>query len=861
MLTLNDGRSELWQWDTCRTLDVDADCSQVHFSNKVFGRSIDVDVIDGVAIIPDILLQTDKDLNVWAFVGTAENGYTKISKTFKVNRRNKPADYVFTPPEQTSLEEIKEKIEYLESNQDPDAIKNAVEDYLEKNPVEAPVQSVNGKTGTVELTAEDVGAISNETDPTVPAWAKQPTKPTYTAAEVGALPNTYTLPAATETTLGGVKAAAATDDMTQPVGITADGKLVTAPSPDSGGNADYNLPVATAETLGGVMPVAKTEAMTQPVGVDANGALYTEPGKGGGSDYVLPIGGAELGGVKNGGNVTINADGTMTAPENEISGEQVSNAVSEWLDEHPEATTTVADRSINPDKTTWMRQVFHNIFDPNDPDLMDGYYYFTELNANTIGGGTANYFVSGYIPVTAGRQYYINGNVHLKFFDEVKKFLSTGNSKNVPDGASYMRFSVSKNLLTPDTTQVYENIGETWEYDTYKNLYSIVITDTGYSKAVADMVEGKFLDGSLAPVDLFADESLRYKQMKGMDEFHWNIVDPSTIEKGGINSKGEEVATPSMAYKYFGRSGYVPVTPGEELHYLWMSLFGYDADKNFVGELSNSGGVAVVPEGVYFVRGYAYGNNGEITRMNVLRRGYGKYDLKFDSSYGYEHGFPVFKDEDSKEGFKNYLGIYPWTGKNFGIIGDSFTAPGTWCTIMVENLQAVNCWNKAVSGANFGDADGVPKTAYEQAQEFVADGKTLDVILITMGTNDAGNSRTMGEIVESNNISDFDLTTYTGGMQACLNYLQNNFPNAIIYVGWTPMGGLVNGTKAEYITRMQDVCLMYGVEYIETRTCGVTRFSDVYADCYEMGVNGGHPTGKGQNKIGEYMTRLMKSKL
>lgn len=145
MLTLNDGRSELWQWDTGRSLTVDADCSQVHFSNKVFGRSIDVDVIDGAAIIPDIFLQTDRDLNVWAFVGTAENGYTKISKTFKVNGRNKPAGYVFTPPDQTSLEEIKERLE-----------------YLEQNTVEAPVQSVNGQTGEVELTAEDVGAISQD---------------------------------------------------------------------------------------------------------------------------------------------------------------------------------------------------------------------------------------------------------------------------------------------------------------------------------------------------------------------------------------------------------------------------------------------------------------------------------------------------------------------------------------------------------------------------------------------------------------------------------------------------------------------------------------------------------------------------
>lgn len=119
MLTLNDGRSELWQWDTGRTLSVPADCSQVHFSNKVFGRSIDVDVVDGVAIIPDILLQTDKELTAWAFVGTAEDGYTKISKVFKVNRRNKPADYVFTPPEQTTLSEILERlndIEYAQSD-------------------------------------------------------------------------------------------------------------------------------------------------------------------------------------------------------------------------------------------------------------------------------------------------------------------------------------------------------------------------------------------------------------------------------------------------------------------------------------------------------------------------------------------------------------------------------------------------------------------------------------------------------------------------------------------------------------------------------------------------------------------------
>ena len=162
MLTLNDGRNELWQWDTGRKLTVDADCSQIHFSNKVFGRSIDVDVVDGVAIIPDVLLQTDKDLTAWAFVGTAENGYTKISRVFKVNRRNKPAGYVFTPLEQTTLAVLIARLDAIEESQDPDAIKNAVEEYLEQNPVEIPVESVNGKTGKVKLTAKDVSAISQD---------------------------------------------------------------------------------------------------------------------------------------------------------------------------------------------------------------------------------------------------------------------------------------------------------------------------------------------------------------------------------------------------------------------------------------------------------------------------------------------------------------------------------------------------------------------------------------------------------------------------------------------------------------------------------------------------------------------------
>ena len=185
MLTLNDGRSELWQWDTGRTLAVDADCSQVHFSNKVFGRSIDVDVAYGVAIIPDILLQTDKDLNVWAFAGTAENGYTKISKTFKVNRRNKPADYVFTPTDQMTLQTIQRQIGDLSdlTTEAKDTLVAAINEALSNGGGEVDPKAVQQIVN--DYLAANPPSVT-ETDPTVPAWAKAAEKPAYTAAEVGA---------------------------------------------------------------------------------------------------------------------------------------------------------------------------------------------------------------------------------------------------------------------------------------------------------------------------------------------------------------------------------------------------------------------------------------------------------------------------------------------------------------------------------------------------------------------------------------------------------------------------------------------------------------------------------------------------
>lgn len=55
-------------------------------------------------------------------------------------------------------------IEYInEHAASPEQIEAAVEAYLETHPIDAPVTSVNAKTGAVVLTAADVGALSDQT--------------------------------------------------------------------------------------------------------------------------------------------------------------------------------------------------------------------------------------------------------------------------------------------------------------------------------------------------------------------------------------------------------------------------------------------------------------------------------------------------------------------------------------------------------------------------------------------------------------------------------------------------------------------------------------------------------------------------
>ena len=151
-------RSELWQWDTGRqikiTLEENAIVDEVHFSNAYSKDALVVkpqvnEQGNIVADIPNILLWQVFPINIYVVMEFPNGKGTIYEEQLKINPRKKPSDYVYTETEILNYLDLEKRIKALEEN----------------------------GTG---------GGITKETDPTVPQWAKEPTKPSYTAEEVGA---------------------------------------------------------------------------------------------------------------------------------------------------------------------------------------------------------------------------------------------------------------------------------------------------------------------------------------------------------------------------------------------------------------------------------------------------------------------------------------------------------------------------------------------------------------------------------------------------------------------------------------------------------------------------------------------------
>ena len=148
MIKIYDGRSEFYQWDLDRKLIIsDTTVNNIHFSNRTNDSAIVVEVYeqDGVRLanVPNILLQTDYPIKAYAYCGEC---YTKNRVDFKVNKRSRPADYVYTETETRTWDKLKDDI-------------NTATDNLNEA-----TDKLNVATGNLEEASAQIGDIDTALD-------------------------------------------------------------------------------------------------------------------------------------------------------------------------------------------------------------------------------------------------------------------------------------------------------------------------------------------------------------------------------------------------------------------------------------------------------------------------------------------------------------------------------------------------------------------------------------------------------------------------------------------------------------------------------------------------------------------------
>lgn len=364
--------------------------------------------------------------------------------------------------------------------------------------------------------------------------------------------------------------------------------------------------------------------------------------------------------------------------------------------------------------------------------------------------------------------------------------------------------------------------------------------------------------------------------------FDWDLFDPLPIidptnwreGQGAPGAKKYDLNTGALVTNTSYNTIYVwtdllPVTPGEKFMAPAPnpSCMGYNENQEFVQKISGSSYSLTIPDGVYFIRVQWSGASGVAPGPTYYwRSGYGTYP-SYSTDWTTKmpgHSFPVLKKEGiPMRGFRNYIGVNTFAECKCTVIGDSFSAPGTWQRVLWAELGLRSCKNHAVSGGRWSyTSPSAPlRFAYNQLLEAIEDGDNPDIIIAVLGTNDSNDqSVAFGEFKATSDETKFDPLTIYGGIQMFLKKAIETFPDAQIYLGSTPAGGLGTSERSEKLEEALKKCARaYGVKYLPVWEMNMSNQLVPSMVVYRNSAGDGHPSGKGQRRIGRYMTELMRA--
>lgn len=494
------------------------------------------------------------------------------------------------------------------------------------------------------------------------------------------------------------------------------------------------------------------------------------------------------------------AVGDALANVGQPTDEQVATAVSGWLDEHPEATTTVADGSVTTDKLADNATTAEKL-----SGVSTSRYNYIEFENSYIVATTGEiaaadgFHVTQAYQVAAGEAIYFfgiyrnyNSKVNGAWYDASGAFISTVEipsqtraivSTSAPENAATVRFTVT---------------------DAYKDRFALgyplaeretlACSDEQLKKVVASMTDVGVADGAVgfSAFNFFAKDA--YNKI--------DFTKKSEIVYGYVGSYGAGPNSGSYA---------CDLHPGVEYKTNSIYLYGeqrylafFDAEKKIIGTASENTSIfPTFTEETINYQTYATFTIPENTAYAV----YCHVDTSASSTPFLEASSPpvvaradeydpsidpwkvewTCESEEFKEAIKgiNKPDLSSLAGKTAIFMGDSYTyGMATLITAMCTEF-GMNADNQGVVSSSIcGDTTGSKgyrpmwnRTA-TLCEKYIAAGTTGDVALIVFmgGANDGFGIETW----IGSGISDTDTNHIYGAMHSILNNFRKTFPNAKI---------------------------------------------------------------------------------
>lgn len=541
----------------------------------------------------------------------------------------------------------------------------------------------------------------------------------------------------------------------------------------------------------------------------------------------------------------------------------IETAVGNWLEDHPEATTTVQDGSITKakldanlqstvDDVTDLQSLIDSVMKLDNPiDLpfeTDGTSHYILWNTGAVSSELSAYFdytdyidISKYDEISYKRTKHTISNpaVGIAFYDSSKQFIKGYRGLSNQDAIGY-----GSDLCTVSVPQnaVYVRCSIYSDTSTY-GTFNI----KGYSQFISSVSD--IIDSVV---------------------FSRNLFDKTTI------TSGKYIATNTgdiVDYAGTFVSDYIPVIPGKTYSYHVAStlygttaaarLFLFDKDKNKIdygtGTLSNKVVTITIPllTGAKYCRFSDYLNIVDSVMFveGTYPETYIPYGInKLDESFGLNNR----QIEEAQAAISSGV-LY---GKKIAYNGDSIAESrlqdtnaynGGAYAKMIADLTGGTYENRAVSGGILasapGDSGSTPSRCVVSDVTNMTD--DADLICFEGGINDYWRDVPLGDYSESDYSSTLDTTTVCGALESIFRQATAKWVGKpIVFVivhkikSTVYVANSVGYTFAQAREKMIGICKKYAISYYDAfAESGLNAYNDIQNTTFLTSNSEGTPDG------------------